>query len=225
MLGKDQTKALKMTENLKRIEAEILEKISNGDITSEFYFDAGVRIGRELQLNNLPDYRLELFKEIEDDKALKRKFSELHKKVCDWLERLVKLSIKDHISQNLYGVWTVGLDNTFLQNCVFDESIVEKRFVQYSNLRRGEGDHFIAFFTVEGKLKKIFEKHLQPIKFEIVVDNDDGGDNLTIKNLNQIESLYGCMANYNCNIDFQGVNEYENFVNEIEKCLLFILME
>jgi hypothetical protein len=101
MLGKDQNKAMKMTENLKRIEAEILEKISNGDVTSEFYFDAGVRIGRELQLNNLPDYRLELFKEIEDDKALKCKFSELHKKVCDYFLIIYKTFQKNNRFKSL----------------------------------------------------------------------------------------------------------------------------
>ena len=71
----------------------------------------------------------------------------------------------------------------------------------------------------------MFEKHNQPTNFEIIVDNDDGEDYVSISKERQIDSLYGCMISHNCDLTKESVDDYAKFVNDLEKSLLLMLLE
>ncbi len=209
----------------KNIDEEVRQLNKDGKYKAEEIFNLGVRLGRYLEKENLAYVRLSYFAEVDEKTQLRSEFRQLHKSVCDWLERLVRMSIKEHISESKFRDWSIGLNRLYGNNSEFDASIVEKRYVQFKSVRRGEGEHFIAFFEVQGKLKNLFEKHNQPTEFKIIVDNDDGDDYVSISKEQQIDSLYGCMISYNCEIDREGVESYSKFVNELEKSLLLILLQ
>lgn len=190
----------------------------------EDVFNLGVELGRHLQKENLSDFRLSYFAEIEEQYDVRKNFGQLHKKVCDWLERLVKASIKEQITQSNFRQWSVGFNRLYSNSSEFDTCIVQKRYVQFSSVHKGEGEHFIANFELQGKIKDLFEKHKQPTNFEIIVDNDDGDDYVSISNEDQIDSLYGCMVSYNCDLNKQGLADYAEFVNDLDKSLMFMLL-
>jgi len=207
------------------IDAKLRKLTEERKYKAEDIFNLGVQLGRHLEKEKLADVRLSYFAEFDEKTQLRSEFGKLHKSVCDWLERLVRMSIKEQISESKFRDWSIGFNRLYGNNGEFDASIVEKRYVQYKSVRRGEGEHFIAFFVVQGKLKNLFEKHNQPTEFEIIVDNDDGDDYVSISKEQQIDSLYGCMISYNCELDREGVESYSKFVNELEKSLLLILLQ
>jgi hypothetical protein len=135
------------------------------------------------------------------------------------------MSIKEQIAKSNFRDWSVGFNRHYGNNGKFDASIVDKRYVQFESVRRGAGRHFIACFEVQGKLKTLFDKHNQPTEFEIIVDNDDGDDYVSISIKEQVDSLYGCMISYNCELNSEGVEGYSKFVNDLEKSLLLMLLE
>jgi molybdopterin converting factor small subunit len=206
------------------IDAKLRKLTEERKYKAEDIFNLGVQLGRHLEKEKLADVRLSYFAEFDEKTQLRSEFVKLHKSVCDWLERLVRMSIKEQISESKFRDWSIGFNRLYGNNGEFDASIVEKRYVQYKSVRRGEGEHFRAFFVVQGKLKNLFEKHNQPTEFEIIVDND-GDDYVSISKEQQIDSLYGCMISYNCELDREGVESYSKFVNELEKSLLLILLQ
>jgi hypothetical protein len=209
----------------KDIDAKVRQLTDERKYKAEDIFNLGVQLGRHLEKEKLADVRLSYFAEFDEKTQLRSEFGQLHKSVCDWLERLVRMSIKEQISESKFRDWSIGFNRLYGNNGEFDASIVEKRYVQFKSVRRGDGEHFIAFFEVQGKLKNLFEKHNQPTEFEIIVDNDDGDDYVSISKEEQIDSLYGCMISYNCELDREGVAGYSKFVNELEKSLLLILLQ
>jgi len=209
----------------KDIDAKVRKLTEERKYKAEDIFNLGVQLGRHLEKEKLADVRLSYFAEFDEKTQLRSEFGQLHKSVCDWLERLVRMSIKEQISESKFRDWSIGFNRLYGNNGEFDASIVEKRYVQFKSVRRGEGEHFIAFFEVQGKLKNLFEKHNQPTEFEIIVDNDDGDDYVSISKEEQIDSLYGCMISYNCELDREGLESYSKFVNELEKSLLLILLQ
>lgn len=216
-----------MTQNFANaFDARIRELTEDKKYKLEEVFNLGVELGRflEKEKENLSDFRLSYFAETEEKSDLRKNFGQLHRKVCDWLERLVKASIKDQINQNKFGEWSIGFNRLYGNNGEFDPGIVQKRYVQFSSVRRGEGEHFIAYFELQGKVKDLFEKHKQPTNFEIIVDNDDGEDYVSISKVEEIDSLYGCMISYNCDLSTQGVEDYSKFINDLDKSLLLMLL-
>jgi hypothetical protein len=209
----------------KDVDAKLRKLTEERKYKAEDIFNLGVQLGRHLEKEKLADVRLSYFAEFDEKTQLRSEFGQLHKSVCDWLERLVRMSIKEQISESKFRDWSIGFNRLYGNNGEFDANIVEKRYVQFKSVRRGEGEHFIAFFEVQGKLKNLFEKHNQPTKFEIILDNDDGDDYVSISKEQQIDSLYGCMISYNCELDREGVEIYSKFVNELEKSLLLILLQ
>lgn len=209
----------------KDIDAKLRNLTEERKYKAEDIFNLGVQLGRHLEKEKLADVRLSYFAELDEKTQLRSEFGQLHKSVCDWLERLVRMSIKEQISASKFRDWSIGFNRLYGNNGEFDASIVEKRYVQFKSVRRGEGEHFIAFFEVQGKIKNLFERHKQPTEFEIIVDNDDGDDYVSISKEEQIDSLYGCMISYNCELDREGVESYSKFVDELEKSLLLILLQ
>ena len=215
-----------MTQNFAdAFDARIRELTEDRKYKLEDVFNLGVELGRCLEKENLSDLRLSYFSETEEKLDLRKNFGQLHRKVCDWLERLVKASIKDQINQNNFGEWSIGFNRLYGNNGEFDPSVVKKRYVQFSSVRRGEGEHFIAYFELQGKIRSLFDKHNQPTNFEIIVDNDDGEDYVSISKEGQIDSLYGCMISYDCDLSKDSVDNYAKFVNDLEKSLLLMLLE
>lgn len=215
-----------MTQNfLKDIDIRIRKLTEDKSYKLECVFNLGVELGRYLEKEKLSDLRLNFFSEVEEKSDVQLKFRDLHKKVCELLERLVKASIKEQILKSKFREWTVGINRLNGNTSEFDPSIVQKRYVQFTSSRKGEGEHFIACFELQGKIRDLFDKHNQPINFEITVDNDDLEDSVSISKEKQIDSLYGCMASYNCDFSKKGLEEYSQFVNSLEKSLLLILFE
>jgi hypothetical protein len=209
----------------KDIDKKLRQLTEDKKYKQEDIFNLGVQLGRHLEKERIADIRLSYFTEFDELTQLKRDFGKLHQNVCGWLEQLVRMSIKDQISESKFRDWSIGFNRLYGNNGEFDASIVKKRYVQFKSVRRGEGEHFIAFFEVKEKLKNLFEKHNQPTEFEIIVDNDDGDDYVSISKEEQIDSLYGCMISYNCELDREGVESYSKFVNELEKSLLLVLLQ
>lgn len=212
-------------EFLKSIDDKVRQLVEGGSYDLEDVFNLGVELGRRLEKGNLDNIQLKIFEELGNQSKLDNDFRALRNKVCDWLELLVKASVKEHITESKFKNWTIGFNKLNVQDCVFEQNIVQKRHVQFLNFRRGDGEHFIAEFQLQGKLKSLFEKFNQPTFFEIIVDNDDGGDNVSITSEQQIHSLYGCTISYECTLNKQGVSDYQKFVNELNKSLLFLLLE
>lgn len=164
-------------------------------------------------------------KDVDEQTQLKTKFRQQHKKVCDHLERLVKKSVKRQIVESKLQSWTIGFDTHYGDNGEFDTSIVQSTCVQFKGVRSGDGAHFIALFKIVGKLKSLFEKYNQPTEFEIIVDDENGDDYISISKERQIHSLYGCMISYNCELNREGIDNYSKFVDALDKSLLFTLIE
>lgn len=203
----------------------IRELTENGKYDLEDIFNLGVQLGRHLEKEHLSDLRLSYFAEVEKNSDLRKKFAQHHKKLCDWLERLVKASIEAQINQNKFRGWSIGDNSDYGSNSKFDSRIVEKRYVQFASACREADGHFSAYFELQGKIRDLFEKHKQPTKFELIVDNDDREDYVLVSNEEQIGSLYGCVISYNCDFSEDSVRAYIMFVNDLEKTLLLTLLE
>ncbi len=207
------------------INSKVSQLAGNRHSTLEDIFNLGVQFGRYLEKNDLTNIRLRSFEQIEQETQLKVELIKLHETVCALLERLVKVSIKDQINQSSLREWSIGFNEVYGTSSEFDPSVVEKRCVQFSSVERGEGDHFIAHFFVQGKLRDLFEKHKQPDQFEIIVDNDHGYDSVSITEERQIDALNSCMIFQNCERSKSGVEGYTKFVNDLKKSLLFMYLE
>lgn len=215
-----------MTQNYAdAFDAKIRELTENRNYKLEDVFNLGVELGRFLERENLSELRLSYFAAAEEKSDLRKNFGQLHKKVCDWLERLVKASIKDQINQNKFVEWSISFNRLYGSNSEFAHSVVKKRYVQFSSVRRGEGEHFIAYFELQGKMKGLFEKHNQPSNFQIIVDNEDGEDYVSFSKERQIDFLYGCTISYNCDLSKESIDDYARFVSDLEKSLSFMLYE
>jgi hypothetical protein len=57
------------------------------------------------------------------------------------------------------------------------------------------------------------------------VDNVYGEDYILITKEDQIDWLNDCMISYNCELNKEDIDKYSIFVNELEKSLLFILLQ
>ncbi len=164
-------------------------------------------------------------KDVDEQTQLISKFRQLHKKVCDHLERLVKASITKQIAESKLQSWSIGFDTHYGDNGEFDASIVQNSCVQFKGVKSGDGAHFIAIFKIDGKLKSLFEKYNQPTEFEITVDDENGDDYISISKERQIHALYGCIISYNCELSREGIDNYSKFVDALDKSLLFTLIE
>lgn len=191
----------------------------------EDIFNLGVQLGRYLEKNDLINIRLRSFEQIDQETQLKDELRQLHKTVCVLLERLVKISIKDQINQSLRREWSIGFNKVYGTSSEFNPSVVERRYVQFSSVERGEGEYFIAHFSVQGKLRDLFEKYNQPNQFEFIVDNDYGYDSVSITEERQIDALHSFMIFQKCELSKHGVDGYTEFVNDLKKSLLFMCLE
>jgi len=207
------------------IDAKLRKLTEERKYKAEDIFNLGVQLGRYLEKEKRADVRLDYFAEYDEKSQLESDFRQLHKSVCDWLERLVRMSIKMQIEESKFRNWSIGFNVLYRNNGEFDANIVDKRCVQFKSVSEGEDEHFIAFFEIQGTLKSLFEKYNQPITFEIIVDNVYGEDYILITKEDQIDWLNDCMISYNCELNKEDIDKYSIFVNELEKSLLFILLQ
>lgn len=215
-----------MSQNFaKDIDTQVRQLTEDEEYKAEDIFNLGVEHGRYLEKEKLAYIRPSYFAEFDEQTQLRDDFRQLNKSVSDSLERLVKMSIKEQIVKSNSRNWSIGFNRLHGNNGKFDASIVDKRYVQFKSVRRGKGEHFIACFEVQGKLKTLFDKHNQPTEFEIDVDNGDGDDYVSISMEDQVDSLYYCMISYNHELNRKNMDSYSKFVNELDKTLLLILLQ
>ena len=211
---------------IKQIEYDIVKLAEDGELTNKSSFDLGVRLGRFLEKNSLDNVKLSYFEAQENAVILRQRFGTLHSRVLEQLEWLLHLSIKEHINISKFKSWSTGFDKRFNDDAFFGNEIESKRNVQFHSLSKGDTEyHFIANFLLTGKIAELFEKHNQPIHFQIVVDDDSGEGNVDIRAEKDLVKLYGLSAHYNCEFTDNGVDSYDKFVKALDKKLMLTKIE
>jgi len=213
-------------EDIKKIDDELVKLAEDGNLTIETSFNLGVRLGRILELQKIDELKLEYFHKQDNLYKLRLRAGKLNSKVLGHLEMLLHLSIKEHINISKYKCWSTGFESRFTDDAIFSDVIVDKRNVQFHSLRAGETQyHFIANFKITGKIAELFEKYNQSTNFEIVVDDDSGEGNVDIRSPKDLVKLYGLSAHSNFEMTDSGVDTYEDFVNALDKKLLFVKID
>jgi Fic family protein len=113
-----------MGNNLSKIEEELKLHYKNFGTDIEAIFNIGVKIGRELELNKLPDYRLDFFKNLEDLSNIQEKIRTVKQEVANLILQQIQNAVKEIISDG--SSWTVGVTSYYRNDGKFSEEIVKK---------------------------------------------------------------------------------------------------
>jgi hypothetical protein len=119
------------TEDIRKIEDELVKLAEDGNLTVENSFNLGVKLGRILELKKIDDLKLDYFYKQDKLYKLRLRIGKLNSKVLAHLEMLLHLSIKEHINISKYKCWSTGFEARFTDDAVFSDVIVNKRNVQF----------------------------------------------------------------------------------------------
>jgi hypothetical protein len=178
-----------MTNNFKKIEKELTEKTKEFGFDIEEIFNIGVKFGRELEANNMENYRLQFFIEREELANLAESIRKKHETISNLIANQVKEAIKETINEETS--WTVGVGSYYKNDGKFSEEISNKYNVQLVNVTQPQTDgDFEVEFSVTGKIAEIFNQFEYRHFIEITLSNDSGEDNTTLSREKDINKLY-----------------------------------
>ena len=113
-----------MPNKFKEIETELEKTIKKFGTNTEAIFNLGVKMGRELEKTNAPDYRPSIFINIEDKEKITEEARDIKRKIEKLLLSRLRLAITEIINTN-YD-WTVGVDQYHSGDGKFSDEIIKK---------------------------------------------------------------------------------------------------
>jgi len=213
-----------MENNLSKIEEELKLHYKNFGTDIEAIFNVGVKIGRELELNKLPDYRLDFFKNLEDLSNIQEKIRALKKEVANLILQQIQNAVKEIISDG--SSWTVGVTSYYRNDGKFSDEIVKKYCVNFLSAEQPQTHgHFDTHFEVTGRLGNTFEKYGYSNRIDVTLDNDSGEDNISIYNEDDVESFYSPSVNFHVEQTQEGLENLIKFKESIFKNLMFQIID
>ncbi|CAB4719217.1 unannotated protein [freshwater metagenome] len=209
-----------MPDKLKSIEAELVKVLEEYGPNVEEIFNLGVKIGRELQAKNLPDYRLETFVKKEEIENLRESIRNKKREIADLILNQVHAAIKEIIDEG--DSWDVGVGSYYRNDGKFSDEIVKKYFVQFESIQQPQTNgSFETYFRVKGKLEETFNKFEYGTTIEITLDNDSGEDNTSISSERDIQNLYSPSLMIGVEQTLEGLEKLKQFKEAIVKNLMF----
>lgn len=209
-----------MTNKLKLIEAELAKVLDEYGPDIEEIFNIGVKIGRELESTNLPDYRLDIFIKKEERENLREAIRKTRREIADLILNQVHAAIKEIIEEG--DSWEVGVSSYYRNDGKFSEEIVNKYFVQFDSIQqRQTNGSFETYFSVKGKLEETFKRFEYGTTVEITLDNDSGEDNTSINREHDIQNLYSPSLMFGVEESIEGLEKLKKFKEAIVKNLMF----
>ena len=178
-----------MNTKIEEIETQLVNAIKKFGTNNEEVFNLGVKLGRELERINKPDFRLAIFSEIE----AKQDISEQARIIKNGIEKLllsrVRLAVTDIINAS-YG-WTFGVGQYYSGDGKFSDDIIKKYDVKFYAIdQHNTNGDFDTYFSIKGKLLKCFEEYGCTPRLEVVLDNDSGEDHINLTDECDVENLY-----------------------------------
>ena len=213
-----------MENNLTKIEEELILHYKQFGTDIETIFNIGVKIGRELELNKLPDYRLDFFKNLEDLSNIQEQIRTVRKEVADLILQQIHNAVKEIISDGTS--WTVGATSYYRNDGKFSDDIVKKYCVNFLSAEQPQTHgHFDTHFEITGRLGKTFEKYGYSNRIDVTLDNDSGEDNISIYNESDVESFYSPSLNFRVEPTQEGLENLVKFKESILKNLMFQIID
>ena len=213
-----------MKNNLTKIEEELKLHYKKFGTDLEAIFNVGVKIGRELEINKLPDYRLDFFKNLEDLSNIQEKIRTTKRDVADLILKQIHNAIKEIISDG--SSWTVGVGSYYRNDGKFSEDIVNKYCVKFLSAEQPQTHgHFDTYFEITGRLANTFEKYEYNNRIEVTLDNESGEDNVSIYDESDIDNLYSPNLNFYTDETQEELDKLIKFKNSIIKNLMFQIID
>jgi hypothetical protein len=213
-----------MENNLTKIEEELKIHYKKFGTDIEAIFNVGVKIGRELELNKLPDYRLDFFKNLENLENIQEKIRTTKREVADLILQQIHNAVKEIISDGTS--WTVGVTSYHRNDGKFSDEIVKKYCVRFLSVEQPQTHgHFDTHFEITGRLGKTFEKYGFSNRIEVTLDNDSGEDNMSIYSEDDVESFYSPSLNFRVEPTQEGLENLIKFKESILKNLMFQIID
>lgn len=211
---------LKMNTTINEIESELTNAIKKFGTDNEQVFNLGVKLGRELERTNKPDYRLAIFSEIEAKKDISEQARQLKNSIEKLLLSRVKLAVTEIINTD-YD-WTVGVGSYYYGDGKFSDGIVKKYSVEFESISQPNTDgHFETYFSIEGKLLQCFEEYGCTPRLEVTLDNDSGEDHVSLNSEDDVGHLYGPYLHMPVPSTEEELEKLIKLKSSLEKVLMF----
>ena len=209
-----------MNTKINEIESELTNAIKKFGTNNEQVFNLGVKLGRELEKTNKPDYRLAIFSELEVEKDISEQARNIKRSIEKLLLSRVRLAITDIINAN-YG-WTVGVGQYYNGDGKFSDEIIKKYDIQFDSIHQpNTNGHFDTYFSIKGKLLKCFEEYGCTPRLEVTLDNDSGEDHMNLTDESDVESLYSPILQMPIPKTKDELDNLIKLKNSLEKVLMF----
>ncbi len=209
---------------LPELEDEIQKLFKNGDLSDmQTAFDIGLKFGRELEKENIEDYKFIFWEQREQQKARSILMNTEISSINKFLLSLVKKAFTEHFKEN--GYWSISERDYDLRWSRFSDEIVEKHCIQYAGMGAWSYDDFKCNFNACGKLKELFLHYGLSNALTVIMVNSSGDNHLEISRIENIEKgMYGIRSPLDLKNDWT-LEKFKEFHDALVKLFLFELIE
>ena len=145
--------------------------------------------------------------------------------VKEFIRQLIRLSVKELITES--GSWTIEKGEYFSSTPEqFSDETVEKYQVQVKNVdMESYGGEFKVTFEVVGELGGKFKKYNIFHQVHSYIRNDNGEEEQTIYDANEVDRYIDNLTVYVQNSNNWSIEQYDEFIDDITKPFIFLLMQ
>jgi hypothetical protein len=209
-----------MADNFKKIEDELKKVTDEYQPDIELIFNIGVKLGRQLQEQNITDIRLPFFVEKEELANLVDSVRKTQREIADLILNQVHDAINETIEED--GSWTVGVGSYYRGDGALSEEIVKKYYVQFQSIKQPQTDgDFETSFSVQGKLAEVFNEFEYSPTIQITLDNESGEDNATLDSKHDVKNLYSPTLMIYVKPNKEELDKLKKFKEALVKKLMF----
>jgi hypothetical protein len=211
---------MNMADNFKKIEDELKKVTDEYQPDIELIFNIGVKLGRQLQEQNITDIRLPFFVEKEELANLVDSVRKTQREIADLILNQVHDAINETIEED--GSWTVGVGSYYRGDGALSEEIVKKYYVQFQSIKQPQTDgDFETSFSVQGKLAEVFNEFEYSPTIQITLDNESGEDNATLDSKHDVKNLYSPTLMIYVKPNKEELDKLKKFKEALVKKLMF----
>jgi hypothetical protein len=214
-----------MSDKLKRHNDAVNQYAQKHRTLDEKLFNLGVELGRQLEKDNITDYRLPFFIEQENTENIAQTKATLIHKAEKLLLGVVKKAYKAQM--DVSGAITIDASYSGRNDTHLSEDIVNRFFVKHTHTEQyHSGQDFTLTFLLQGNLLDIFQRHSVSPQVEITVSNNGGEEDETLYDAEDIDhQFFRINIKQHAQTTRLSVEELTAFVEDLEKNLMFLLIK
>ena len=190
-------------------------------LDKEKLFNLGVELGKELSNQQMDDFRLKVWSDIQENNLHDNAIRDAVNEIEDFIALLLKLSILEHIEET--GSWSIAKGGGYGLE-MFSDEIVKKYNIQVLRCdMESYGGEFIVDFEVTDELANIFNKHNIYNQFDARIYNDNGEEDQTLYDVKRLNGYIHGINAHNKNSNDWQLEKYKEFLQEISKPYIFLI--